>query len=439
VLLCPGCVRDSRPNILLVSLDTLRADAVEEMPFLRGLAAEGISFPVVYASSNWTLPSHASLFLSQPYSEHRLPPLRARSPFPGERMNEATTTLAEALSAGGYRTWASTEGGYLNSAYGFARGFDEWGQTPGVSHIAEADIEAHRRSLERFLAADRVPPVFAFVHTYRVHDFFTNRPEFHTHLDAADQPWAERGTLLSLFRRNDGSEPPVDFLRRLYRGAAADADQFLRRLVDGALQAPAERPWLVIVTSDHGEGFAPDAEQRHHGTALVEQQLRIPWIAWTNDPAGAWPDPAPIASLIDIAPSILRRAGLEVPATFRGDPHRLTRETQTVNLVPMVESSFFRQGDGDYVEAQLALAQGERALVWIAPLDAPARRTCLRAATPGPGPRGWVPDGDESCRDLDDEARRRVRRWTTTTSNPVAAAGDADAALTEELRSLGYL
>ena len=66
-----ACAPSGQPSVMLVSLDTLRADAVAGMPNLARLAAEGVSFPRVYSGSNWTLPSHASLLLSQPPSEHR--------------------------------------------------------------------------------------------------------------------------------------------------------------------------------------------------------------------------------------------------------------------------------------------------------------------------------------------------------------------------------
>ena len=208
-----------------------------------------------------------------------------------------------------------------------------------------------------------------------------------------------------------------------------------------ALKGSTRRPWIVVVTSDHGEGFASERSERHHGTALVEQQLRIPWIAWSNDPELVWPEPAPMASLIDVAPSLLRRAGLALPASFRGDPDRLTGEAPGKPAAATVESAFFPYDEGDRVEAELVLIQAERALVWLVPPREPARGSCLGGTLSGPGLRSWTEAPAESCRDLDDEARRRLRRLTTPVSATPsrAIAGGADTALAEELRSLGYL
>ena len=115
-----------RPNVVLISLDTFRADRLDQAPFISELAAKGWMSTRVWSSSNWTLPSHISLLTSSSPIEHDRPRAGVPSPAIGESVSALQTTLAEAFRSAGYFTAASTDGGFLGPGFDFERGFDRF-------------------------------------------------------------------------------------------------------------------------------------------------------------------------------------------------------------------------------------------------------------------------------------------------------------------------
>ena len=163
-----ACAAEPEPlpipeRIVLVSLDTVRADALaepvpEELPNLAALVAEGARFSRAWAAASYTLPSHAAMLTGRDPAEHPLEGAR-----PG--LAAATPTLAERLRTAGFATAGFHEGGYLRESYGFGRGFDRYQLLPRRGMIRKTFdlvldwIEAHAD--ERF---------FLFLHTYAAHD-----------------------------------------------------------------------------------------------------------------------------------------------------------------------------------------------------------------------------------------------------------------------------
>ena len=162
----------SAPNILVLSIDTLRYDAFtpELMPGLYGLlnGSNGANFSKAYATSPWTLPSHASLFAGQYPSEHGVR-------LPSQKLDTSAKTLAEVLRDNGYLTTAVTEGNYLDPQFGLAQGFHRYvsngpnmmsSDPDAVSKLAP-NIEHLERHLQEYEGTGA--PHFAFFHTYEVH------------------------------------------------------------------------------------------------------------------------------------------------------------------------------------------------------------------------------------------------------------------------------
>ncbi len=313
------------PNVLLISLDTLRADFVAEAPFLSRLAAEGRSFPNAIASSNWTLPTHVSLFTSLPYAVHNLPPPRSTAPHESTRIPGDWPTLAWALRDAGFYTAATTEGGWLDPRFGFAGGFDRFESSRPRFHGGTAVLADHVRLAREFLveAADR--PAFLFVHTYKVHDYFLNSEEYHDLLTADDAPYAALGNLLENVAPEQRFAIPDGFVRRLYAAGVRRADRFVEELVEALRPATGDVPWLVIVTSDHGESLG-ERGLWGHGGSLEDEQIRIPLIVRSYGGkrlAGRVDRPV---STVDVAPSLLAWLGLEPTAGFLGSPDLLADE-----------------------------------------------------------------------------------------------------------------
>jgi arylsulfatase A-like enzyme len=311
-----------RPNVLLVSLDTLRADALAEAPFLSALARRGRRFTRAYSSSNWTLPAHISLLTSQTYREHHTPGPEWR-PTRLVSLPARQPSLAEVLRANGYATAATTDGGFLDASFGFSRGFERYAQWQrGKTSDSLAALAHHLNFAREFVAARGDEPFFLFVHTYVVHDYVANTSAYHEGLAPEDAAWVARGDLRDLLRARQAL-PPAAFLRRLYAAGVRHADRFVARLLSDLQVATNARPLLVVVTSDHGESFGEHGAWQH-GSSLHEQQAHVPLLAWHSGATWRTRSWAHEVSTLDVAPSVLRAAGVPVPPTFRGASDRFT-------------------------------------------------------------------------------------------------------------------
>jgi len=323
-------------NVLLISVDTLRADRLgcygygrPTSPRMDGLAAEGIRFQQAISQAPWTTPSHASLLTSRYPSSHRVTQSwstfdRFLSEGRGYRvLAEDATTLAEVLQQHGYRTLALTGGATLAGEVGFAQGFDAYRED---SHGL---LRRVRPMLGKWLEESRDVPFFIFFHTFEVH-----APYLHTEMTEGVLTDAQREAIregsrqaphedvdgfatllreLGLFRR--------DVTSALYDGGIRFTDAFLGRLLDDLRRLGLEERTLVVLTSDHGEEFGDHDPARfydaHCGT-VYEEAIRVPLLLRLPGriPAGRVMD-APV-ELVDVGPTILEALGIQVPTAMEG-------------------------------------------------------------------------------------------------------------------------
>ena len=256
-------VVSSGPDVLLVTVDTLRADRVgaygdglAATPHMDGLAAQGALFREAIAAAPLTLPSHASLLTGLYPAGHGL---RDNGGF---RLAEDVPTLAEGLQAAGYRNGAFVSAYVLDSAWGLDRGFERYHAPFHPQDVAEAhafgELEvAGVDTVNAALAWLRQPderPSFCWVHLYDPHT-----------------PWAE----------HPGWQGDP------YRGEVAFADSLVGRLL-GAV----DKETLVIVTSDHGESLWEHGE-REHGLLVTRAATRVPLVM--RPPGGIVGDDQPTA------------------------------------------------------------------------------------------------------------------------------------------------
>jgi arylsulfatase A-like enzyme/Flp pilus assembly protein TadD len=281
----PGWPRATGPNLLLVTIDTLRADHVGTYgaadaltPALDRLAAEGVRFETAIASSPLTLPSHASILTG------------GYPPTVGVRHNgvylleEEEETLAERLDAAGYDTGALVGSFVLARRFGLAQGFrfydDEMSQkSAAITGYLERSAEVvTERAIAWLSTAQR--PFFLWVHYYDPHFRYQAPP-----------PFGER------------------FADRPYDGEIAYVDFQLARLLE-RLRASGDLPQTVVVaTSDHGESLGEHGEPTHSYT-LYDAVLRVPLIMrGPGIPAGR--TISGVVRSVDIAPTLLALLGLE--------------------------------------------------------------------------------------------------------------------------------
>jgi len=294
---------EGRPSVLLVTLDTTRADhlgcyghAAARTPVLDGLAARGLLFERAWSPAPLTLPSHASILTGLPPVEHGA---RDNGLY---RVGDECVLLPEVLQPAGWTTGAFISSAVLSKRFGLGQGFDDY---HGFTAEAPADEPAHEgapggaalalvwtpSSGDRPAGAvvddalawldvqARSRPVFAWVHFYDAHAAY-----------AAPEPFASQ-------------------LADPYDAEIAYVDHELGRLLEGIAQRrPGER-LLVVVTADHGESLGEHGEPTH-SIFVYEATQRVPLLVVLPDGRDAGRRVAAPVSVTDIAPTILEVLGL---------------------------------------------------------------------------------------------------------------------------------
>lgn len=315
-----------RPSLVLLSVDTLApealATATDEHPALDRLAASSLRFTHALSTASWTLPAHASLLTG-------LYPDRHGATDPRTAIAPNLPRLAHTLRAAGYRTVAFTDGTYLEPLFGFGEGFDLYdGARAPDARIEIPDLPrlgmpnpAHAeglfdRAVAYLNARSERTPLFLFLHTYAVHDYYA-APR--AALREAAGPGGPRGPHAyrdCLVGRSYCPDPVWAGLEAAYRAQIADFDGGVARLVDALDGAGFGAGSYFVLVSDHGEGFDVRHARIHHGGRLHADQLRVPlWIAGPGVAAGETAVPI---SLVDLMPTLLELLGVPVPEGLDG-------------------------------------------------------------------------------------------------------------------------
>lgn len=293
----PGAV-DAPPNIILISLDTLRADHVsgygyvrETTPVIdRELIARGTTFLDATATFPRTDVSHLSLMTATYPSAQ---PVRGRLA-PGSPI----VMLGERLQDVGYETWAFGESGLFGGPYGFWHGFDRFMEFPYDS--SERGVGVFREGAAA-LAELKNRRFFLMLHTYKTHDPWDHGAET-AELWADPEAWTS-GALDA--RVPEEQRTHIDAYDRTIREADILLGGFLRALEEAGL---ADRT-LVVLVSDHGEAFGEHVITSH-GYGFGQEQLHVPMIFRGPGVPVDRRVETPV-SLVDVAPTLLDFAGAE--------------------------------------------------------------------------------------------------------------------------------
>ncbi len=310
-----------RPNVLLISIDTLRRDALGLYesrstcsPFLDQLARSATVFDSAIAQAPWTLPSHAAMLCSLYPSELDLGSFAKPT-----RIHENATTLAEAMRAEGYATFGAVAGGFLHSELGFDQGFQSYDED-GQNMAAIVD-----KALARIDATPRDQSFFGFLHTYEVHRYDPTQEDRAHYITVKDSTLAKlpERKVADQLQRNDNSDFlkalfPRDHLyaRQLYDASIHSVDREIARLFDGLRVRGLLADTLVVITSDHGEEFWEHG-RTGHGYNLYDENLRVPLLM-----KGPGLPAARIANQvrsIDIAPTIAALAHIAPGSSWLGE------------------------------------------------------------------------------------------------------------------------
>ena len=286
----PLDAQQQRPNILLITLDTMRADRIgaygyklAETPNLDRLAREGVRFADATSQAPLTAPAHAALMTGQ-YPGRLGIKNNGSTPIP-----DGTVTLAERLTAAGYRTGAFIGAFVLDRAYGFGQGFE----------VFDAAFEDFRQAIKGQVqrpAAQVVDPALAWIKGIP-----SGSPFFAwVHLYDAHTPYAAPAPYGAKFKD------------RPYDGEVAYVDAQVGRLLDALSASGAADRTIVVVIGDHGEALGDHGEE-DHGIFLYEAVMRIPWIvtvpSWLTRQAAGQIVREQVRS-IDLMPTLVDLAGL---------------------------------------------------------------------------------------------------------------------------------
>ena len=286
------------PNVIVFTLDTLRADALgayghkaKPSPNIDALTAQGYRFTRAYTVTPLTIPAHSSLFTSL------WPPKHGVQDNGDFFLEEGADTLAERLQSGGYQTMASVGAEVTSHHWGFAQGFDAYFDDMGSSR----DEELNRWRVER-PATEVIEDALGW--------FSKNR--------TADKPFF---AWLHMFDIHHPYEPPEpyksQFKDRPYLGEIAWTDAQVQGFLDKLQGMGAMDNTWVFILSDHGEGRGSHGESLH-GALLYNSTTRIPFIVVppTRDGGGQRVDFP--ASIVDVFPTVLSLAGQPAPEGIDG-------------------------------------------------------------------------------------------------------------------------
>lgn len=289
-----GDLRSPKAPVILVSIDTLRADHLPAYgytgvatPNLDALRADAVLFGNAYSHVPLTLPSHTTIFTGL------LPPQNGVRDNLGYALGPQPATLAAFLKANGYATGGAVSSIVLSHATGVARGFDFWEDnieptqaSQSISRVQRggADTEA---LLSDWVSGHAAGPFFAFLHLFEPHSPY---------------------------------EPPEPYRSRyplLYDGEIARADeilgQFVRFLKDRDIYDRA----LVIFLSDHGEGLNDHGEDEH-GVLLYREEIHVPLMVKFPKSARRGETVMDPVALVDVFPTVADVLGLPAPPGLAG-------------------------------------------------------------------------------------------------------------------------
>lgn len=335
--------RADRPNVLLLVLDALRADAVEpygapagSSPTLAELARRGAAVADVRATASWTLPSHVAMFtgrLARGLGLGQAPGGSPQGVAPVVR-DQRERLLAEVLRQAGYATAGVTANVWAGGRCGFDTGFERFVDLDssrqnelgggllrrlrwdweGARALADDGARAAEGVLGEWIGSLGERPFFWFVNLVDCHGPYLPPKPFHgaslpTRLRAADE--ARRYlTFDAILASGLGviTVPPgaLERMRRLYAASVRYVDAWLERLLHALGRAGVLEQTLVVVCSDHGENFGQDGLMAH-GLSLDDRLLRVPLIA-------AGPGAAELTGMLSLAElpaRIARAAGLD--------------------------------------------------------------------------------------------------------------------------------
>jgi arylsulfatase A-like enzyme len=324
----PAC---SDCNILLLSIDTLRADRVgvydpgrQLTPNIDAFREEAILFRTHIAQAPSTLPSHSSMFTGVVPQRHGASMSNKR------QLPEGVLTLAGALSAAGYATAGFTGGAQVDPQWGLDDGFDYYEigvQSDGPPSPLGRAVPRVREWLE-----ERGEPFFLFLHTYEVHAPYRPR---------ADDYEALTGVPLGGLPDDDPQHVIAS-----YDAGVMEMDRGFAAVIEMLRDLGLYDSTIIVVTSDHGEELGERGHMAFHSHTLNEELLRVPLLIKLEGSRAAGAEFTGVSSSVDLLPSIFTRLGMATPDVVDGTDLFGAREAAQGIAISQIDSQNPRGAPG---------------------------------------------------------------------------------------------
>ena len=338
-----GCAKKpAYPNVILISIDTLRADRLGCYGGTGGItgmmdfwAERGVRFANTWAPSPWTLPSHASMFTSLYPTEHRAIDDKIN-------IDKQAVMITERLRDAGFKTAAFVSHYYLGEEYGFGRGFEDFYIKP------DAKADEMVAKAVRWIGRNKNKSFFAFLHLFDPHTPYQPPIDIAKKHYPTDVNVRVSGTTADVMEvvhtwPQESAKQKLRALSALYDGEIEFVDKQLEVLFKSLQENRIDQNTIIILVSDHGEEFMEHGLMEH-GFTLFQEQLAVPmiWYYPTGLPSGAViQEPA---SLIDLAPTMLDILGLAPMENISGESLLPIISKQKTTLGRSLLSETTRQG-----------------------------------------------------------------------------------------------
>jgi len=401
--------RDSRLSVLVITIDTLRADHVgsygygaAQTPAVDALAGRGLRFTHATTVAPLTLPAHASLMTGT------FPAYHGVRDNGGFYLGDDQVTLAKVLRSRGYRTGGFVSAFVLDHRWGIAQGFDRYYDDfdlgkyridSGLDAVQRPGSEVVSKAIE-WLDQDAARPFLAWVHLYEPH-----------------APYDPPEPIRSRF--------PATMIGA-YDGEIATADAQVGRLIDHLAVAGRLDGTLVVVLGDHGESLGEHGEEQH-GFFVYDADIRIPFvIAGPGVPAKVVDDRVRI---VDVMPTVLQLLRVEIPTAVQGRSLLPLIRGERLDLTAIAETWYPRH---HYGWSELTSIEDGRYHFIAAP-----RRELYDTQLDPQELHDIAADNPSRA----DALERALRSFVAQTSSgrPRAGPRPVDPDVEERLRALGYV
>jgi len=305
--------QETPKNVILISLDTLRADHLgcygysrNTSPGIDKLAKDSAVFLNTFATSPWTLPSHVSLLTALNCINHQV----YNS---DEKMDPSIKTLADFLRSKGYLNSAITGGGYVSGIFGLNKGFDSYHVRGQLNDSSSAERAA--QGVLGFIERNKDRNFFFFLHSYQIHSPYFSPPPYDEMFLAKDAEWKKVNLGELRLNHQHRFKPLSDKKRQniidLYDGEIRYTDEkLITPIVDKLKSLELYDDTMIILTADHGEEFY-EHNSWAHSHSVYDETIKVPMIVkfFNSEHAGRKIDK--FARIVDAMPTILEALNID--------------------------------------------------------------------------------------------------------------------------------